>query len=86
MVNDIRTSLRALRGANSYEPSSERPPICPWCRKPKRRGSREDLVALIRKADSVILNALGFITGGSIMNQDQIKATLVEMHKEIQDA
>ena len=74
-------------GANSYEGSmDERPIICPWCKKPKRRGSRQECVDLLQKADHVILNALGYIRGASIMNEEQITRTLVDLHKEIADS
>lgn len=50
----------------------------------KRRVCRDEFIEHLRRADHVILNAIGFIAGGSIMSKQQVIATLVEAHKEIE--
>lgn len=53
-------------GANSYEGSmDERPIKCPFCKKPKRRGSREEIVAALDKSKHALVMSAGFIMGAS---------------------
>lgn len=74
-------------GANSreYEPDGG-PPRCPFCRKYKQRGSREELVEALQAAEHAMLNAVGFLAGQSIMTKDALRRTLVETIKKVQDA
>jgi len=74
-------------GGNSYEPSmAERPIICPWCKKPKKRGSREELVSLLSEARHAMYAAVGFIQGQSIATKESICKRLAETVKAIEDA
>lgn len=72
---------------NSYEPSSEREPIiCPWCKKPKRRGSREELVKLLNDSKHAMYAAVGFIQGQSVATKESITKWLVDTIKAVEDA
>lgn len=72
--------------ANSYEGSMDSPnPKCPWCNKPKRRGSREELVSTLNTARDAMYSAVGFLKGGSILTSEQLVKRLVEVIKSIED-
>jgi len=73
-------------GANSreYEPDGD-PPRCPFCRKHKRRGTREELLQALRECERVMLNAVGFLAGQSIMPPDMLKQRLVDAIERVQD-
>ena len=74
-------------GACSYEPSMEpHPIICPWCKKPKRRGSREELVKLLNDARHAMYAAVGYIEGASIRSKESMVKWLVDTIKAVEDA
>lgn len=74
-------------GACSYEGSMEqRPVICPWCKKPKRRGSREELVELLNKSRHAMYAAVGFLQGASVSSKEAIMKWLVDTIKAVEDA
>lgn len=74
-------------GACSYEGSMDRvPAICPWCKKPKRRGSREELVTLLNDARHAMYAAVGFIQGMSVASNESIVNWLVKTIKAVEDA
>lgn len=72
-------------GCNSYEGSQDEPVICPFCRKPKRRGSRKELVAVLNDAKLAMVGAVGFLVGASISSAEAVKTRLIECVKAIDD-
>lgn len=73
-------------GGNSYEPSMiEGPPICPWCHKPKKRGSREEMVSVLNDAKHALYAAVGFIQGQSVSSKEAICKWLAKTVKAIED-
>lgn len=71
-------------GTNSYEPSSF-DGKCPFCRKHKRRGSREELIEVLADAKHCILAQAGFIGGVSLLNEEQMRNLVRETVKQIDD-
>ncbi len=72
--------------ACSYEGSTDKHPIrCPFCGKPKRRGSREELVSVLNEALHTLYAAAGYIGGVSICSEEQIKARIRETVEKIND-
>ncbi|MDE2102917.1 MAG: hypothetical protein KGL39_37075 [Patescibacteria group bacterium] len=61
-------------------------PICPWCHKPKKRGSREELVKLLHDSKHAMIAAVGFLSGASVSSKEAITAWLVGVVKEIEEA
>jgi len=61
------------------------PNICPYCNKPKQRGSRYELVKLLNESKHKMIMAVGYLAGQSIMDKEQITQTLMEAIKEIND-
>lgn len=68
-------------GANSYDGSDDNP-ICPWCKKRKYRGSKEELAEHIRKLREVCFAAVGFLAGQSIRTPESMRQWLVDVLKE----
>ena len=74
-------------GACSYEGSMDTQPVlCPWCRKPKRRGSREELVKLLNDSRHAMYAAVGFIAGQSVASKESILKWLTDTIKAVEDA
>ena len=76
-------------GACSYEGSMDRQPaVCPWCKKPKRRGSREELVKLLNDSRHAMYAAVGFLGGNgvSVATKESITKWLVDTIKAVEDA
>ena len=74
-------------GACSYEGSMEPPTvICPWCKKPKRRGRREELVNLLNHAKHAMYAAVGYIEGTSVRSKESVVKWLVDTIKAVEDA
>jgi hypothetical protein len=73
-------------GGRSYEGSMDSvPAMCPWCNKPKRRGSREELVKVLGDAKHAMDAAVGFIKGQSVASEETITKWLVQSIKAIED-
>lgn len=72
-------------GANSYEGSQDEPVVCPFCRKPKRRGSRKELVDVLNRAKLALAMCAGFLAGGSVASKESVQKTIREAFKEIED-
>lgn len=73
-------------GTCSYNDEMMCPPaICPWCHKPKRRGSKEELVELLNRSKHAILAAIGFVHGKSVATKESLTKWLVDTVKEIED-
>ena len=73
-------------GDCSYEGAMDSKPVeCPWCKKPKRRGSREELVKVLYDAKHAMYAAVGFIQGGSVATKEGITKWLVDTIKAVED-
>ena len=72
-------------GANSYEGSEPEPVVCPFCRKPKRRGSRQELVKVLRRAQTTLAMCAGYLAGGSVASKESVQAEIRKSFKEIED-
>lgn len=74
-------------GGCSYEGSMDtQPAICPWCKKPKRRGSRKELLDLLSQAKHAMYAAVGFIAGQSAATKEGVTKWLVDAIKAVEDA
>jgi hypothetical protein len=74
-------------GGCSYEGPMDRVPVvCPWCKKPKRRGSREELVSLLNDARHALYAAVGFVNGMSVSSKESVTKWMVDTIKAIEDA
>ncbi len=72
-------------GACSYEGSHDGPAKCPFCRKFKKRGTREEIVATLRECEYVLYAAMGYIMGDSVATEDSIKAWIKETIERINE-
>jgi len=63
------------------------PRVCPFCRRRKYRGSRDELCEALRRAQLAIAMATGFIVGGgvSIATKESVLETLRKTWVEIDD-
>ena len=73
-------------GGCSYDGSAEPPVRCPYCKKYKRRGSREELVQVLNDARHAMYAAVGFIAGQSVTTKASMTKWLVDTIKAIEDA
>ena len=54
-------------GCNSYDGAMDHlPRVCPFCRRRKYRGWRDELCEALRRAQLAIAMATGFIVGGGV--------------------
>lgn len=72
-------------GCCSYEGSTDGPVKCPFCKKFKRRGSREEIVAVLKEAEHALYAATGFIIGQSIASKESILKWIRETVERIND-
>jgi len=63
----------------------ESPPRCPFCNKPKKRGSREELVAAMNRAKYTLYAVVGHLSGVSICDKEVIQRRVVETIKDLDD-
>lgn len=63
----------------------ERPPRCGFCGKPKRRGSRGELVAALNRAKYTLYAVAGHLAGISICDKQAIQRRVVEEIKNLED-
>ena len=68
-------------GACSYD-SSDDNPRCPWCKRYKYLGSKEDMAEQIRKLREVCYAAVGHLAGTSVRTPESLKQWLVDVLKE----
>lgn len=70
-------------GASSFEGGSDRDEFCPWCKRRKAAGSREEMAENIRRLREAVLMAIGFHAGVSIIkSKEQLQEHLVKAIKE----
>lgn len=62
------------------------PAICPWCKKPKRRGSRKELLDLLNQSKHAMCAAVGFIAGQSVATKEGVMKWLTDAIKAVEDA
>lgn len=73
-------------GANSYEGSMDRQPVvCPFCKKPKRRGSREEIISVLCQTFTVLAAVRRELRGEGVVEKAILLTSVEQVLRDIGD-